>query len=360
MFRSLAVPFLLLLAAAAPAPRVETVATGLDHPWSIAFLPDGRVLVTERPGRLRIIDHGKLDPQPVSGLPQVYTEGQSGLFDVVLDPDFATTGRLFIAFAGGTTAGSDTEIASARLDGRRLTDFKVLYKTHPLRASALQFGGRIAFLPDKTLLLTIGEGAKYNKRAQDLDSDLGKVLRLDRDGKAPADNPFVGKAGVRPEIYTLGHRNPQGLVYDPVRHAVYASEHGPKGGDEINILKPGANYGWPKATYGANYDGTPVSPDKTLPGMENGIVVWVPSIAPSGLAVYRGRMFPEWQGELLSGALAGTQLRRVHLDAAGKVVGQQVLLKDLGERIRDVRVAPDGSVWLATDSEDGKILRLSR
>lgn len=346
--------------AAQTAPKVETIATGLDHPWSLAFLPDGRILVTERAGRLRVIDHGKLLPQPVAGVPPVYVDGQGGLFDVVPDPDFPASKRLFLSFAHGTAAANATRVVSARLEGGRLVDLRSVFTAMPAKASAQHFGGRIAFLPDKTLLLTIGEGFRYREQAQRLDSDLGKVVRLTREGTAPRDNPFAGQPGKRAEIYSWGRRNEQGLVYDAERRIVFEMEHGPMGGDEINILKAGANYGWPRASHGVNYDGTPVSPNTSVAGMVDPIVVWVPSIAPSGLAVYRGAMFPEWRGDLLAGALKAQHLRRIRLDAAGKPIGQEILLKDIGERIRDVRVAPDGAVWLVTDSDDGKVLRLSR
>ncbi|WP_199555521.1 PQQ-dependent sugar dehydrogenase [Sandaracinobacteroides hominis] len=346
-------------AIAAPVPtRVEVVASGLDHPWSLAFLPGGSVLVTERNGKLKRIEGGKVFP--VTGVPAVYNEGQGGLFDVVAHPDFNNNGLIFLSYAHGAKQANGTRVARAKLVGNSLIEVTPIYTALPLKSGPVHFGARMAFLPDGTFLLATGDGFDWRERAQKLDSPLGKVMRLTIDGKVPPDNPFVSNPGAQGSIFTRGHRNPQGLAFDPVRGIVFEHEHGPKGGDEVNILKPGANYGWPVATFGMDYSGATISPYTEYKGMTQPIVHWVPSIAPSGLAVYRGAMFPEWQGDLLVGALVDREVRRVHLSPDAKVLGQESLFKQVGERIRDVRVAPDGSVWLTTDDAAGKVLRVTR
>lgn len=346
---------------ATPAPphRIATVATGLDHPWSVAFLPDGRVLVTERPGRLRVIAGGKLQPRPVAGVPAVYAHSQGGLFDVLPHPDFATNRLIFLSYAAGTPGANATRIARARLDGERLTGLKVIFEVTPGKDTPVHYGGRMAWLPDGSLVMTTGDGFDYREDAQRKGTLLGKIIRIRPDGAIPADNPFVGVTGARPEIWSLGHRNPQGLALDPATGALWSHEHGPRGGDEVNLIRRGANYGWPIATHGRDYSGAGISPFKTYKGMTDAQLVWTPSIAPSGLAVYRGAMFPEWNGDLLVGALAHAHVRRVDL-AGDKVVGQQRLFPELTARIRDVRVAPDGAIWLTVDDDKGRVLRVTR
>lgn len=349
-------------AASAPAApvdyTVETVAEGLLFPWSVAFLPEGGMLVTERNGGVRHIGaDGKLDPAPLPGSPKAFVDQQAGLFEIALDPDFAANRTVFLTYAAGTAKANGTRLAKARYVDGQLQDVQDIFQAMPLKATSAHFGGRIAFLPDGTLLLTLGEGYAYKEKAQDLSSDLGKIIRLNRDGSIPKDNPFVNKAGARPEIYSYGHRNVQGIGYDTATGRIYAHEHGPKGGDELNVLKPGANYGWPVITYGVDYSGAIISPYKEKPGMEQPLVYWVPSIAPSGMAIYRGDLFPQWKGDVLVSALAGSHVRRVDLEN-GAVQGQQELFKELGERIRDVAEAPDGSLILLTDSPEGKVLRV--
>lgn len=345
-------------AAPSVAYTIATIAEGLDHPWGLAFLPDGAMLVTERVGRLRFIaPDGKLQAQPITGVPPVFAKGQGGLLDIALDPDFAKNRLIYLSYAAGTAKANATRLARARFTGSALEQVEVLFEVNPRKATSAHFGGRIAFLPDGTLLLTLGEGYDYKDAAQDLASDLGKIVRLNRDGTVPEDNPFVGKAGVRPEIYTYGHRNVQGLVVDGASGRIYAHEHGPKGGDELNLLRPGANYGWPVITYGIDYSGLPISRYQKKVGMEQPIVYWVPSIAPSGMALYTGQAFAEWRGDMFIGALAGMQVRRLDL-RDGAVIGQEILFSELEERIRDVRQAPDGSLILLTDSSDGRVLRV--
>ena len=355
----IAVLLLALIAAAAPAApyRIETVASGLDHPWSIAFLPDGRQLVTERPGRLWILDNGKRTQ--IHGVPRVLAVSQGGLFDALPHPDFARNGLIYLSYAAGSTKINSTHVARVRLEGDRLRDLQVIFQTNTKKDTPVHYGGKMLFLPDGTLLLTVGDGFDYREKAQLLASGLGKVVRMTDSGGVPADNPFLDRKAV-PLIWTLGHRNPQGLARDPVTGRIYESEHGPRGGDEINLLAAGSNYGWPAATHGLDYSGATISPYTSYKGMVDPLVVWTPSIGPSGLAVYRGAMFPEWNGDLLSGALAIPQVRRVDLDAAGKVVGQARVFPEIDERVRDVRVAPDGAIWITTDSEEGRVLRISR
>jgi aldose sugar dehydrogenase len=338
--------------------KVVEIAKGLDHPWSMAFLPDGSMLVTERVGRLRLIKGGSLLAQPVAGVPAVHTGSQAGLFDIVLHPNFDRNNIVYLTYAAGTKAANGTQVARARFDGAALQDLQVIFKAMPLKDTDNHYGGRMAFLSDGTFALTIGEGFEYREKAQDLSTDLGKIVRLNEDGSVPQDNPFVGQSSVRPEIYTWGHRNPQGLIFDAQSGRLYETEHGPRGGDELNIIVAHRNYGWPVITYGMDYSGAYVSPYTQRPGLEQPVIYWTPSIAPSGLAMYRGDKFPAWRGDLFVGALAFKHLRRVHLDEHGNVVDQEELLDDLHWRIRDVRAAPDGYLYVCTDETDGRVLRL--
>jgi glucose/arabinose dehydrogenase len=338
--------------------KITEIATGLDHPWSMAFLPDGSILVTERPGRLRLIKGGSLLAQPITGVPPVHTGSQAGLFDIVLHPDFQQNNLVYLTYASGTAQANGTQVARARFDGSSLKDLQVIFKAMPLKDTDNHYGGRMAFLPDGTFALTIGEGFEYREKAQDLTSDLGKIVRLKDDGSVPSDNPFIGQASVRPEIYTWGHRNEQGMIYDAQSARLYETEHGPRGGDELNIIEPHKNYGWPVITYGMDYSGAYVSPYTQHPGLEQPVIYWTPSIAPSGLAMYRGDKFPAWKGDLFVGALAFKHLRRVHLDEQGNVLFQEQLLNDRNWRIRDVRAAPDGYLYVCTDEPDGRVLRL--
>ena len=342
-----------------PPTRIEVIAANLRHPWSFAFLPGGAVLVTERSGTLKRIEAGRVTP--VTGVPPVLTGGQAGLFDIALHPDFARNQLIYLSLAHGTKAANATRIVRARLAGHALTDVTPLYTATPMKSGPVHFGARMAFLPDQTLLLTTGDGFDWRESAQKLESPLGKVMRLTADGKVPADNPFISSATARSTIFSYGHRNPQGLAYDPVRRLIFSHEHGPKGGDEINILTPGANYGWPIATYGMDYSGATISPFTAYKGTTQPLLHWTPSIAPSGLAIYYGAMFPEWQGDLLVGALVNKEVRRIHLSADGrKVLSQHPMFREAGARIRDIRIAPDGAIWLITDEEKGQVLRVTR
>jgi aldose sugar dehydrogenase len=338
--------------------KVTEIASNLSNPWGIAVLPDGSMLVTEREGRLRIIRDGALVATPIEGVPKVHDAGQGGLLDIVLHPDFATNQLIYLSFAKGTKGANHTAIIRATYDGRRLSNIEPIFDAVPERKTDAHFGGRMLFMPDKTLILTLGDGYVYRDKAQDLTSDLGKIVRLTDTGKPAPDNPFIGQAGARPEIYSYGHRNVQGIARDPVTGTLYQHEHGPKGGDEVNVIVAGKNYGWPVITYGVDYSGAPISLKNKQDGMEQPLTYWVPSIAPSGMAFYSGDLFPAWKGDLLVSALAGQHIRRVNLEN-GRVASQESLLTDRGERYRHIVQAPDGSLLVLTDDPEGKVLRLT-
>ncbi|MGF1593357.1 MAG: PQQ-dependent sugar dehydrogenase [Kiloniellaceae bacterium] len=337
--------------------RVETLASGLENPWGMAFLPDGGILITERPGRLRLYKDGELQAGAIAGTPEVYARGQGGLLDVALHPDFADNGFVYLSYAGEAGGEAGTEVARARFDGSALHDLEVIFRVQPKTPGAAHYGSRLVFDRDGRLYASFGDRRNYMAESQKLGSHIGTVVRLDDDGGVPADNPFVGRDGALPEVFTYGHRNVQGMTLHPVSGAVWTNEHGPRGGDEVNPLKAGANYGWPEVTHGIDYSGTVISERSEAPGMEPPLVVWVPSIAPSGMAFYQGDLFPEWHGDLFVGALAGRHLRRLAMDG-DRVVGQEELLTGLRERIRDVRSGPDGYLYLLTDHSDGRLLRL--
>jgi glucose/arabinose dehydrogenase len=360
MIRMLAVIVLSTLCCAAgavPAYRVETIAEGLDHPWSLAFLPNGDVLVTERAGRLRLIQDGVLREAPIAGVPAVFASGQGGLFDIVLAPDFASSGSVLLSFAHGTDAANGLRVVRARYRAEGLDAVATVFEARPLKRGGAHYGGRIALLGDGTFAVGVGDAFTLREHAQKLDTHLGKIVRIGLDGQVPADNPFVGRDGALPEIYSLGHRNPQGLVRDAASGALFAHEHGPRGGDEINRIEAGINYGWPVATFGVDYTGAQISPFSEYEGMRSPLLHWTPSIAPSGMALVRGTMFPAWRGSLLVSALAAKSVRRVPL-VDGVPGPQETLFAELGERLRDVREAPDGAIWLLTDSARGRVLRV--
>lgn len=352
--------FLLLTPYAWSAPRVETIASGLEHPWALAFLPDGDMLVTERPGRLRVIRDGVLSG-PVSGLPELVAGNQGGLLDVALDPKFAENRLIYLSFSEPRPEGGNgTSVARAKLsdDGANLTDLTVIFRQLPAIESSAHFGGRLAFAPDGTLFVTLGDRYSMRDSAQDLGTHIGKIVHITTDGKPAPGNPFTGQAGALPEIWSYGHRNPQGAAIDPATGLIWTVEHGAQGGDEINRPEGGKNYGWPVITFGKDYDGSKIGEGTVKDGMEQPVHYWDPSIAPSGLAFYNGDLFPEWKGDLLVGALKGQKLVRLDMEQ-GKVVGEEVMLEDLGERIRDVRVGPDGAVYLLTDNPEGRVLKLT-
>ncbi len=338
--------------------KVETVAGGMVHPWALAFLPDGRMLVTERPGRMRIVTpDGKLST-PLAGVPKVFAVSQGGLLDVVLDSGFADNRTIYFCLAEPAGGGGRTALARATLGDGRLEDVKVIFHQQGPVSSGNHFGCRIAQAADNNLFLTTGEHFTDRDEAQKLTGHLGKIVRIAPDGSVPKDNPFVGRKDALPEIWSYGHRNTQGAAIHPVTGKLWEHEHGARGGDEVNIPLAGKNYGWPVISHGVNYDGTPVGSGKSaMPGMEQPIKYWVPSIAPSGMAFYTGGLFPSWKGSLFVGALAGQMLVRLALDGE-TVTGEERLLQGLRERIRDVRMGPDGALYLVTDNNAGRVLKV--
>jgi glucose/arabinose dehydrogenase len=347
--------------------RLTTVAEGFERPWGMAFLPDGSLLVTERPGRLRLVRDGAIDPRPIAGVPPVHAMGQGGLLDVALHPDFARNRTVFLSYAHGTAEANRTRLARAVLDGHALRDLRVIFEVDREKPANAHFGSRILFLPDGTLLLTIGDGGNppvsldgrfIRENAQDRANHLGKILRLTEEGAVPADNPFVGQPGVRPEIFTWGNRNSQGIAWDPIRNAVWANEHGSQAGDELNRIERGRNYGWPAVTHSVEYrSGNAIAPARSAPGIVDPVLVWMTTTAPSGLAVYTGDRLPGWRGDLVSGSLRSQDVRRIRLDAAGRVTGEEVIR--VGRRVRDVRQGPDGFLYLLTDDPQGaRLIRI--
>lgn len=351
----------------APAPakpsgvKVETIAEGLANPWGLQFLPDGRALVTEKPGTLRIIGKDGTKSDAIAGPPNVVNVDQGGLLDVRLAPDFASSGILYLSFAEARDGGKNgTSVAKAKLvldgTGGKLEDIKVIFQQKPAYASGYHFGSRIVIAKDGTLFVTLGERNFLRNEAQNPGNDIGKIVHITADGEPAADNPK--RPGWAPEVWSIGHRNVQGAALDPVTGELWTVEHGAKGGDELNTPKAGKNYGWPVITYGVDYSGAKIGEGKAKEGMEQAVYYWVPSIATSGLAFYTGDLFPEWKGNLFVGGLKATQLQRLVLKD-GEVVAAEVLLQDGGDRIRDVRQGPDGALWVLTDDQDGKLLRLS-
>ena len=337
--------------------RVVRLVEKLEQPWSLAFLPDGRMLVTEKAGRLRVINQGRLEPRPIAGLPQVTVHGQGGLHDVALHPQFEKNRLVYLAYAARGDDGVGTELARGRLAGDRLEDVQVLFRQSPKGRTGNHFGGRIVFDRAGYLYLTLGDRGE-KERAQRPGDHAGSVIRLHDDGRVPADNPFAAKPGWKPEKYTLGNRNMQGAALHPQTGVLWTHEHGPQGGDEVNIMRAGANYGWPVITYGVNYGiGTKIGEGTHKAGMEQPIHVWVPSIAPSGMAFYTGDKFPRWKGSLFVGALRGAMLVRLSLQNE-EVVKEERLLQGALGRIRDVRMGPDGFLYLLTDDSDGVLARL--
>lgn len=338
---------------------VRRLAGGLDHPWGLAFLPDEQILVTERNGGLRLIDGSGTISPPIAGVPEVYASGQGGLLDVALDPDFTENRLVYISYAEpGGDGMAGTAVARGRLNasGTRLQGTEVIFRQTPKVRSEVHFGGRLVFAPDDTLFISLGERGQMEE-AQNISNTLGTLVRIHKDGSIPADNPFIGRSEVRPEIWSYGHRNIQGAALHPKTGAIWVHEHGPRGGDEINIARAGENYGWPVITYGRAYSGGEIGIGTAAPSMAQPIHYWVPSIAPSGMVFYDGDVFPNWKGSLLVGALAGQMLVRLELGDE-EVLEESRLLEELGERLRDVRQGPDGRIYLLTDSAEGALLRI--
>lgn len=342
--------------------EAEAIAEGLRNPWGLDFLPNGDAIVTERPGRIRILSGGALS-KPVAGVPEVAARGQGGLLDIVVAPDFASSNLIFFSFSEPGRGGVGTAVARARLlrDGgsARLEGVKIIFSMAKKTTVTRHFGSRLVFAPDGTLFVTTGDRGQRD-RAQDMQDHAGAVIRINVDGSIPADNPSPDGSSHLPEIWSKGHRNAQGATYDPVLGGLLTVEHGDKGGDEVNRPQGGKNYGWPVISYGVSYAGRKIGVGTKAPGYEQPLFYWDPSIAPSGLASYQGDMFPEWKGDLIVGSLKFALVSRLDRDDTGKIVGEERMLEGAFGRIRDINVAPDGSIWLLTDERDGQIIRLSR
>jgi len=332
--------------------QLQTVAGGLDSPWGLGFLPNGELLVTELAGQLRHIDAAGNLSEPIDAVPSVFRAGQGGLFDVLPDPEFATNRRIYLSYAAGDGGANATTIARAELRDNGLTNVSVIFQVNPTKNTPQHYGGRISWLSDGSLLLTTGDGFDFREQAQNIESQLGKTLRMTPDGQPAAGNPFPEA----PYVWTYGHRNPQGLAIAQDGR-VLLHEHGPRGGDEVNLIEPGHNYGWPAITFGKDYNGAFVSPFTHWDGMQQPLHKWVPSIAPSGLAIYEGDAFPAWRGSLFVGALVDREVRRLTLDG-NTVVAEETLFAELERRIRDVRSGPDGYLYIVTDGGDGSVIRV--
>ncbi|WP_214000848.1 PQQ-dependent sugar dehydrogenase [Arsukibacterium sp.] len=338
--------------------QVITVADELNYPWSLAFLPDGNLLVTERTGNLKQLSAaGEVTADVAAALPELYVAAQGGLLEVLVPAAYSQNQQILVSYVCGDGNANTLCLASGRWQAQQLTDIRQLFKAEPYRKGAAHYGGRMVQLPDGSILLTLGDGFDYREQAQNPANHLGKIVRLQPDGSVPADNPFIDQPGYASEIYSIGHRNVQGIVYDAASNQVYSHEHGPRGGDELNRIQAGKNYGWPVATRGIDYTGARVSPFRQYPGMAEPIWHWSPSIAPAGMTLYQGELFPSWQGNLFITALAGKALHRLEM-VNGKVVSEQLLLTELNSRLRDVRSGPDGALYILTDSASGKLLRL--
>jgi aldose sugar dehydrogenase len=339
--------------------QVETVADGLQHPWALAFLPDGRMLVTERPGRMRVVTPDGKMSSPVAGLPKVFARSQGGLLDVAVDRGFSQNRTIYFCYAEPSGSGARTALARARLaEEPYVENLRVIFRQEGPLSTGNHFGCRIVQMPDNNLFLTMGDHFNPRDAAQDLADHLGKIVRIAPDGSVPNDNPFAGRRGAKPEIWSYGHRNSQGAALNPSSGKLWMHEHGPRGGDEINIPQAGKNYGWPVIGFGVDYSGAKIHEGTSKPGMEQPIRQWTPVIAPSGMAFYTADLFPQWKNNLFIGGLVARALVRLELDGE-KVTKEERLLQDLRQRIRDVRAGPDGALWLLTDSANGQLLRLT-
>lgn len=345
--------------------RAVTVAQGVARPWGVAWLPDGRALVTSKEGKLYIVNGSKFEPVPMEGLPEVFTSGQAGLLDIAVHPGDKANPRVYLTLATGNASANRTTLVRGTFDGKRLHGIQTLFQAKPDKSGGQHFGSRLAFMPDGSLLMSIGDGGNPPQRigdrlareqAQNLATHQGSILRLTADGKPAAGNPLAKQPGALPEIWSYGHRNVQGMTVDAASGRVWATEHGPRGGDELNLVRAGVNYGWPLQSYGADYrSGEPIG-QKEVANMEQPKVAWVPSPAPSGLVVYSGSQFPQWRGSLMSGNLVGMDVRRIEVDKAGNAVRQEKL--EIGARVRDVKQGPDGHLYVLTDEAEGRLLRI--
>ncbi|MEM7594436.1 MAG: PQQ-dependent sugar dehydrogenase [Cyanobacteria bacterium P01_A01_bin.83] len=342
-----------------------TIVEGLERPWGMAWLPDSSILITERPGRLRIVRNGQLDLQPISGVPEVFAVNHGGLLDIALHPDFEQNRLVYFTYSQGSNQANHTRVARATFDGTSLQNWSDIFAVNLKKPEGQHFGSRIVWLADKTMLVAFGDGGNpplqlngdlIRKQAQNLDSHLGAVVRINDDGSIPQDNPVFDSANVAPGIWSYGHRNIQGMTINPLTNRVWSTEHGSKGGDELNLMQPGQNYGWPEVSYSDEYTGGRVAEVSSRPDIPEPKVVWTPSIAPSGLAVYYSDRFSQWQGDLFAGGLVSRDVRRLDLDQAGNIVKEESI--PIGQRVRDVRQSPDGGLYVLTDEQNGQLIRI--
>ena len=341
--------------------KVRLITKGLHHPWSSAFLPNGDILITELSGKLKILKESSTETEilNITGTPKVLFRGQGGLSDIILHPDFIENHLIYLSFSSGEKNNNTLRVMRFRLDGLSLGDKKLIFEAQPFRRTSNHYGARLLFIEDGSLLISSGDGFNYREKAQFLDNHYGKILRVNDDGSIPDDNPFVNKENALPEIWSYGHRNPQGLIYNSQNKHVYIHEHGPRGGDELNKIEPSLNYGWPAITYGIDYNGSIISPFTVKEGMEQPIKYWVPSIAPSDMSFYNGNMFPMWNGSIFISALVPGDVRRIFTDNNNEIK-EEVIFDEISERVRSIKMAPDGSLLLLTDGPNGKVIRIEK
>lgn len=339
--------------------NLETIVDGLDSPWGLAILPDGDMLITELTGDLRHIRNGKLAAQAVAGVPQSLYGGQGGLMDIVIHPDYAQNRYVYLSLSVGTASANALRVIRARFTGTELEDVSTIFESAPSKNTKVHYGARMVFLPDNTLLINVGDGFDLREQAQNLSNHFGSSVRVTDDGKVPQDNPFIGVAGAQPEIYSYGHRNQQSIAVERSTGKIYQTEHGPRGGDELNVIEPGKNYGWPIATYGIDYSGARISPYTSYEGTKQPLVNWTPSIGPSGMTIYNGAQFPDWQGDIFVSSLIYNKIIHIEMED-GAPQRQNDMFGEIGDRLRDIRTGNDGALYILSEGDNGKLWRVSR
>ena len=339
--------------------NLETIVDGLDSPWGLAILPDGDMLITELTGDLRHIRNGKLVAQAVAGVPQSLYGGQGGLMDIVIHPDYAQNRYVYLSLSVGTASANALRVIRARFTGTALEDVSTIFESAPSKNTKVHYGARMVFLPDNTLLINVGDGFDLREQAQNLSNHFGSSVRVTDDGKVPQDNPFIDVAGAQPEIYSYGHRNQQSIAVERSTGKIYQTEHGPRGGDELNVIEPGKNYGWPIATYGIDYSGARISPYTSYEGTKQPLVNWTPSIGPSGMTIYNGAQFPDWQGDIFVSSLIYNKIIHIEMED-GAPQRQNDMFGEIGDRLRDIRTGNDGALYILSEGDNGKLWRVSR